>query len=217
MNLKQIKCVVVDFDETLYSNGDWLNEDKFFGKYLEIEDLLSEFETLKEKVEFLEKKYPGYHIIKLIFAHLHENGIDDSGFREFIDKNIYEIRKENTIFIRPEIVSEIAKYYKIYIVSDSSVSHLEYYLDYARIDKKAFSGIYNNKYDDEGYTKIPIMKKVLKETGLRSDEIIMIGDSENSDIRPAKLMGFQTKHIKSVSEVEELFQELINLKSPKRI
>ena len=33
MNLKKIKCVIVDFDATLYSNGDWSREPEFFGKY----------------------------------------------------------------------------------------------------------------------------------------------------------------------------------------
>ena len=217
MNLKKIKCIVVDFDATLYSNGDWSTEAEFFGNYLVEKNLLPEFPSLEEKLEYLSKKYPSFHVLKFIFAYLHDNGIDDSDFRKFNDENICEIRGKDTVFIKPEIISEIAKYYPIYIISDSSVPYIEFYLDYAKIDKNAFSGIFDNKYDDEGYTKIPMMKRVLKETGLKPEEIIMIGDSENSDIRPAKLVGFQTKHIHSVFDTEEILQEFINLKSSKKV
>lgn len=217
MNLKKIKCVIVDFDETLYSNGVWIDEAEFFAKYLDDRNLLPEVVGWKEKTKYLQKKYPTYHIIKQIFAYLHENGVDDSDFRKFKHDNICEIRGEDTVFIKPQIIKELAKFYPVYILSDSDIPYIEFYLKEAGIDKKFFAGIYANTYDDEGYTKIPVMRRVLDETGLKPEEIIMIGDSQNSDIRPAKLVGFQTKHVKSVYETEELLQEFINLKSSKKI
>lgn len=217
MNLKKIKCVIVDFDSTLYSNGDWSKEPELFGSFLEENNLLPEISGWEAKLEYLQKQYPSFHIIKFIFAYLHDNGIDDSGFRKFNDEHICEIRGKDTVFINPKIIKEVSKYYPIYIVSDSAVPYIEFYLDYAKIDKKAFSGIYDNKYDDETYSKISVMKRVLDETGFKPNEVIMIGDSENSDIKPAKLLGFQSKHIKTVFETEEILQELVNLKSSKKI
>lgn len=217
MNLKKIKCVIVDFDATLYSNGDWSKEPEFFGNYLVEKNLLPEISGWEAKLEYLKKQYPGFHIIKLIFAHLHDNGIDDSDFRKFNNEHICEIRGKDTVFINPKIIKAISKHYPIYIVSDSAVPYLEFYLDYAKIDKKYFSGIYDNQYDDETYSKISVMKRVLDETALKPNEIIMIGDSENSDIKPAKLLGFQTKHIKTVFETEDVLQELVNLKSSKKL
>lgn len=217
MNLKKIKCVIVDFDATLYSNGDWSTESEFFGNYLIENNLLPEFPSIEAKLKYLSEKYPTFHVLKCIFAYLHDNGIDDSDFRKFNDENICEIRGKDTVFIKPEIISEISKYYPIYIVSDSAVPYIKFYLEHAKIDKTAFTGIYDNKYDDETYSKIPVMRKVLKETGLKPDEILMIGDSENSDIKPAKLIGFQTKHIHSVFETQEILQELIGLKASKKV
>lgn len=217
MNLKKIKCVIVDFDATLYSNGDWSKEPEFFGKYLEKVNLLPEISGWQSKLEYLQKQYPSFHTIKYIFAYLHDNDIDDSDFRKFNNENICEIRGKDTVFINPKIIKEISKYYPIYIVSDSAVAYLEFYLNHAKIDKKLFSGIYDNQYDDETYSKISVMKRVLDETGFKPNEIIMIGDSENSDIRPAKLLGFQSKLISSVFETEEILQELVNLKSSKKI
>lgn len=217
MNLKKVKCVIVDFDATLYSNGDWSKEPEFFGTYLAERNLLPEISSWEKKLEFLREKHPNFHIIKSIFAYLHESGIDDSDFRKFNNEHICEIRGKDTVFIKPEIIEEISNHYPIYIVSDSSVPYLEFYLDYAGINKNFFSGIYENEYNDETYSKISIMKRVLGESGVKSNEIIMIGDSEYSDIQPAKLLGFQTKHIKHVSETEEILQELINMKSSKTI
>lgn len=217
MNLKKVKCVIVDFDSTLYSNGDWSTEPEFFGRYLADNNLLPEFPKIKDKLDYLQKLYPKFHIIKFIFAYLHDNNIDDSDFRRFNNENICEIRKKETVFINPEVIEKISKYYPIYIVSDSSVPYLEYYLNYAKIDKNLFSGIYDNKYDDETYSKISVMKRVMNETGLKPSEIIMIGDSEFSDIQPAKLLGFQTCHIKHVSETEQILQELVNIKASKTI
>ena len=116
-----------------------------------------------------------------------------------------------------KIIAETAKNFPLYIVSDSSVPYIEKYLKFAKIDKKHFSGIYDNEYNDETYSKISIMKRVMIETGFKPNEIIMIGDSEQSDIRPAKLLGFQTKLVKTVYETEEILQDLVNLKSSNKI
>ena len=215
MNLKKIKCVIVDFDSTLYSNGDASAES--YEDYLAEHNILPEISGKYEKRAYLKSLYPKYHTIKAIFAYLRDNGFDDSGFRDFFDKQIWEIRTKDTVFINPKIIKELSKYYPIYIVSDSAVAYLEYYLKEANIDKRWFSGVYSNTYTDETFSKIPVMKKIQSETGAKSNEIIMIGDSEYSDIQPAKLLGFQACHIKHVSETEKILQELVNIKASKAI
>ena len=215
MNLKKIKCVVLDFDGTMYSDGDWSNEPKLFGQYLMSKNYLPEYETVDEKMARLVEIYPNYHIIQQMFAFLHDNVIDDSDFRKFNDENICEIRNETIVFLGAETIEELAKNYKIYMISDSAVPYLEFYLEHAGIDKKHFESILSNEYRDEGFTKIPMMKKILKETGFKPDEVIMIGDSEKSDIVPAKLVGFQTCHVKHVSETEKILKKLIRIKNSK--
>jgi FMN phosphatase YigB (HAD superfamily) len=215
MNLKKIKCVVVDFDETLYSYGDSSCEE--YEDYLVEKNLLPEIPDKHEKEKYLKKIYPNYHSIKAIFAYLHDNNMDDSDFRAFYNRVVWDVRTKDTVFIKPEVIKELSKYYPIYIVSDSARVYLEYYLGEANIDKNWFAGVYSNTYDDETYSKIPVMKRILNETGLKPNEIIMIGDSENSDIKPAKLVGFQAKHIKDVFETTEILQELTNLKASKTV
>lgn len=213
MKLNKVKCVILDFDGTMYSDGDWSNEPILFGDYLVSKNLLPEYKTRDEKIEYLQKKYPNYHLIQQMFAFLHDNGIDDSDFRKYNNDNICEIRTENIKFIDPKLISDLAKSYALYIISDSAIPYLEFYLDHAKINKNNFESIFSNEYNDEGYTKIPMMKKVLAQTGFNPEEIIMIGDSEKSDIIPAKLLGIQTHHVMHVSETEKLLKRLIRIKN----
>lgn len=213
MNLKKIKCVAIDFDNTMYSYGNWQDEDVLYARFLEQQNYLPELKTGKEKLDYIEKLYPNYHLIQRMYAYMHDNNIDDKDFRKFNDENISDIVKEDTVFINPEIIDKLAKNYKIYVISDSQVTYLEHYLKYAKIRLDNFEAIYSNEYNDEGYTKIPMMRKILKETGLKPNEVVMVGDSEKSDIVPAKLVGFQTYHVKDVYDTEEFLQKLIDLKA----
>lgn len=208
MKLNKIKCVVLDFDNTMYSYGEWANEDILTERFLHEQNLLPGIEN---KVEYLSKLYPQYHIIQFVFAYLHDNNIDDSAFRKFNNENISEIRKPETVFIKPEIIKAISEKYKLFMVSDSFKSYLLYYLDYAKINKDWFDDILQNQYDDEGYTKIPMMKSVLEQTGLKPEEIVMVGDSEKSDIMPAKIVGFQTYHVKDVFDTEKFLNRLLEV------
>ena len=61
MNLKKIKCVIVDFDETLYSYGDSSCEE--YEDYLVEKNLLPEIPDKHEKGKYLKKIYPNYHSI----------------------------------------------------------------------------------------------------------------------------------------------------------
>lgn len=212
MNLKKIKCVILDFDSTLYSNGDWSAESTLFGGFLVQENLLPEYPTIEEKLNYLKSLYPEYHIIQFIFAYLHDNGIDDSSFRKYNEENICEIRGKDTVFIEPKYISNLAKGFKVYLLSDSARKYLEFYLDYAHIDKTKFQEILSNQYDDEKYSKIPMMKKVLEQTGLKANEIVMVGDNKKTDIIPAKLLGFQTYHVKDVWDTQDFLQKLIDLR-----
>jgi putative hydrolase of the HAD superfamily len=78
-----------------------------------------------------------------------------------------------------------------------------------------------NKYFDEilysyqyGLIKpnINFFKLALSKLNLKSDEVLMIGDSLNSDIKPAKLIGLNTIHFKNVEQLKtELLKFSINL------
>lgn len=215
MNYKKIKCVILDFDNTLYSYGNWDDEHRLYEKFLEQENFLPEINGGEEKLKYMRSLYPNYHLVQTMYAFMHDNNIDDKPFREFNDKNISNIITDEIVFIDPKVIEELAKSYKVYVISDSQISYLNYYLEYAGVKLSNFTGILSNEYNDEGYTKIPMMKKVLKETGFKPDEIVMVGDNPKTDIAPAKLVGLQTHLVEFVSDTEKFLNKLINLKSAK--
>lgn len=215
MNYKKIKCVVLDFDNTLYSHGNWEDEHRLYEKFLERENILPEIKGGEEKLKYMRSFYPDYHIIQTMYAYMHDHNIDDKVLREFNEENISNILTDEIVFINPKVIDELAQNYKVYIISDSQMSYLNHYLKYAGVKLSNFTGILSNDYSDEDYTKIPMMKKVLKETGLKPEEIVMVGDNPRTDIAPAKLVGFQTHLVELVSDTEKFLNKLISLKSSK--
>ena len=61
-------------------------------------------------------------------------------------------------------------------------------------------------------TKTPYMKKIIDETGFAPNEILMVGDSYQNDIIPAKQLGMQTYLVNTVDETEYIFNKLASLK-----
>ncbi len=213
MDLKKIKCVIVDYDETLYSHGYWEYEHKVFGKYLVKHNILPDIPDYKDKLAYLHGLYPNLHAAQYICAYLDDHKIDKSKFEKVIHQVKFDIRGDDTVYIKPEIIEKLSKLYDIYILSDSGQAYLKYNMKIAKIKRKWFVDVLTNTYSDENYTKIPVMKKILSKTGLKADEIIMIGDSRKADIIPAQSVGFQTFHVESVADTEKILQELIDIKS----
>ena len=147
MRKNKIKCVVLDFDNTLYSNGKWGGENDFYERFLIQENLIP---GVDKKAEYLLKKYPQYHILQAIFAHMHEHNLSDEPFRKFEATQIYNMIKDDTVFIDSKILKELSKKYKVYMLSDSSREWLDHYMDIGGIDKSVFEA-YNLQYQQSSY------------------------------------------------------------------
>lgn len=53
MNYKKIKCVILDFDNTLYSYGNGDNEPILYAKFLEQENILPEIKGGEDKLKYI--------------------------------------------------------------------------------------------------------------------------------------------------------------------
>ena len=206
MDYSKIKCVVVDFDNTMYSGGSWSEEDGFYDKFLEQEKFLPEG---KRNVAYVMSLYPKYHSLQAIYGYMQDHGLDDTPFRKFEATQIYNFIDERTVFIEPALVTELAKYYKVYLLSDSSKEYLDKHMKTAGIRKKDFVKVMSNQYIPGDLTKTPMMKQILKETKLKPEEIVMVGDSELCDKEPAEKLGFQTFVVDNVFDTSNFFEKLI--------
>lgn len=205
MELNNIKCVIFDFDCTLYSNGDESREDEYFAKFF------NENNIKYSSMEDVYKKYPSFHKMQATLAYARDMNFDDNLFFDYVDKNIFDVTSPNIQVINQELVYELAKYYDLYVLSDSNESYLDYYYKLFNIDKSVFKRSISNEYRREDMSKAPYMREILAFGKYKADEILMVGDSYEFDIIPANRVGIKSQMVNHVSDTEKLILDLIKL------
>ena len=205
MDAKNLKCVIFDFDSTLYVNGNWDNEDDYWQGYLDYAKIKGV--TVSEICE----KYSSPHKMKSLCRYTREIGFDDAVFFEYSDKFLYDMTNENLRVVDNNLLEELKKYYKIFLISDSTPGYLRHYMKEFKININVFTECISNKYDANDMSKYPSMISVLNKTGLKPNEILMVGDSLLFDIEPAKKAGFETKKVDCLEDTESIIKDLIEI------
>ena len=208
VNLKKIKCVIVDFDKTLYSEANLSTVDAEYSRFFEDFGLLEKTKNYKEILT----ENRGFHMAQCIFKIARENKISDKKVRDWFDNHIYDITCEGMRIVRSEIIKQLCKKYPVYILSDSCKGHLYHYIDMFGYKKSWFKAILPNKFTDEEMTKIPQMIEIVKKNQLKPSEVLMVGDSIRSDIKAASKVGLQWEHVGTIDDTERIFLQLIQTK-----
>ena len=203
MNAKNIKCVIFDFDSTLYVNGNWADEDGYWQGYLDYAGITD------ITVDEICKKYSSPHKMRSLCKYTRELGIDDSIFFKYCDDFLYDMTNDNLRVIDNNLLEELKKYYQIFLLSDSTPGYLDYYMKEFGINKAVFTECISNNYDANDMSKYPLMIKVLNQMSCKPNEIIMVGDSAMFDIEPAKKAGFETFKVDSLEDTEKIIKILI--------
>ncbi|MCL4391757.1 HAD family hydrolase [Patescibacteria group bacterium] len=108
--------------------------------------------------------------------------------------------------------------YELGAITDGPISQADRILSCAGIDKNTFSlftGWIKGRAMPKGGEE-QIFRKIITKKKLKPEEILMIGDSVNTDILPAQKCGMNILHVKgngasefpSISSIEELLQYL---------
>ena len=134
MDAKNLKCVIFDFDSTLYVNGNWDNEDDYWQGYLDYAKIKGV--TVSEICE----KYSSSHKMKSLCRYTRDIGFDDAVFFEYSDKFLYDMTNENLRAVDNNLLEELKKYYKIFLISDSTPGYLRHYM-------KEFKPLTNGEMD----------------------------------------------------------------------
>ena len=208
-DLSKVKVVITDFDLTLYSYGNWDNSDEYYFKYLKENNLVPK--TMKSMKE-IRVMYPNMHAMKSTFCYLKDNGIDNAGLFKYLTENIYDIITDKTQPIDTEILQRLTEKYPTYLITDSVEKYIDHYLEVFKMQKSWFKKCVSNDYKVKPYSKARFMKKIMIEEGVEPYEVLMVGDSLECDIKPAKRLGFQTFHVQNVEDTEKLFLELAKQK-----
>lgn len=209
MELNKIKCIIVDFDKTLYSNANLSGVNDYYAQFLFEYNLI---EKTPDAVGNILKQYPNWHMEQCVYFIARQNGIKDAEIRNWFNNHVYNILCDGIKIVSPDILKKLCESYPVFILSDSAEAHLEHYMRMFDYDKSWFAGIISNDFKLKSMSKCGFMEKIVKKCNLNKDEVLMVGDSLRSDIKVANEAGIESFQVFTVSDTEKLFNELIEIK-----
>ena len=105
----------------------------------------------------------------------------------------------NTTFLK-----QLCKDHTVYIVSNSLSNHIKHYMKVLGISHSWFKGVYSNRFMKKDMTKKPYYKKIIERENCKPNEVYVFGDSNKSDIVPAKELGMNGYEIPSATMIPEI-------------
>lgn len=190
----KIKCVIFNFDDTLYYGINWAFWYRMVGEWFD-----KHFENLSfEEKKTLLKKY-GVRYRKQNFK-LSDNVlckllIETEGsakpWLEYRDKLEMHTEEKKGKAISKKELKRFAKLGKLYIVSNSRLANIKQTAEYYNIDLSLFEKIYVNDYDTKNTSKDKYFKEIMYENNLQPENVLVIGSSKQQDILPAKRLKMQ--------------------------
>lgn len=205
----KIRCFIFDFDDTLYYGVDWNEWNKMQKEWLSEHFKNVKDKEIQELVQFtlFNKVGETKDIINLLID-LEGNAQAYFDWRDSISGKLNEYAKKG----QAVPMAEIKKFReqcnklngKMYIVSNSTLNDIKAFAEYYKIDLSLFDDIYVNKYNEEDTTKKNLYQKIIDENSFINDEIMVIGNSYDSDIRPAKELKLYTYLCKNGFTYEEV-------------
>ncbi len=180
-----IKVVIFDFDDTLYSGVDWTPWNEFCVKALNYFFKNENFNDIKDLSD-------EYIVKKLI-----ENKKNVNVWLDYREHNECPVDLSNCKVTSNSTLSKFAEKYKIYIVSNSTLKEINETSKQLNIDLSLFSGIYINKFENGQTSKKFIYQEIIQKENIKPEELFVIGNSEKNDISPAIEIGAKGKVIES--------------------
>ena len=185
-----IKTIIFDFDDTLYTGSD------VWGNWVDhVKRVLTELFGSEEKMKtFVEKNnivrnVPTRQIIKLC----EQEGYTAKKFVKILNKYICPHTGENIEAFSNEVLWELRKTKKLYIVSMSTKRYIKHYGEKYGIDLKPFKKIYQTNYCKHK-SKGDVYQKIMLKNRLKPEEMLVIGDLLKNDVQPALDLGMNGFH-----------------------
>lgn len=219
MNSKRKIVIIYDFDGTFYSGKHIFdnvkskvdeNKRKFLAGLTDSE--YNEF--CKDFPAWLEKS-SGSDIVDLIYIckeKFPNRNISTAEFWNWQQEDRYDIILDPNEFVSPEFVKNICESYPVYLVSNSSYSHLNYYLNKLNLKPEWFKEIISNKFEEFDRTKKHYYKRIMEQECCSPSDVFVFGDSDKNDLEPARLLNMNTYLIKTANDVEQTTKNVLKNK-----
>ena len=185
--MNNVTTIFFDFDNTLYSGYDWKNWKEYCLKSLKIVANLSE-----QEVEDLQKEYANKILDhKAIYNILEKHKIRYSEWRKYEEEHPFQFDfADNSIkHISNKELLKFSQKYHIFITSNSEPFLVEDMCKKLNINAALFDGICCNKFEKNKSSKYYIYKEIMEKYNISPENIIVIGDNYDTDIKPILKLG----------------------------
>lgn len=184
--MNQIKVVAFDFDDTLYSGMDWSVWMDFAHKG--VKHILLQHGlpiSLANKLS----TFTDVGIVKFLL----QLGIASEVWLNYKKQNIRGLHSSynysNVVVVNNDVLKNFSEKRVLYIVSNSSKQEIEAAASILGINLTYFKAILTNPYQGQDLSKKSMLNTILQAEQIEKHELLMVGDSLESDIKPAKQLG----------------------------
>lgn len=213
------KIIIFDFDGTLYSGDDVFSKipayisrhRRAFLPRVSNEDYAK---IVKENPSW-KKAYVGSEIVEHIYLFKKKYPELDISIKDFWNSQNEKpdpiVINENEI-VDASFIENLCQHFSVYVVSNSSPVHIEFYMEKFGINPKWFKDVISNRFTAKDQTKMHYYQKILEKENCEPENAFVFGDSVKSDLKPAKLLGMNTCHITNSNDIPMLVKNALNIK-----
>lgn len=211
IDINQLKAIIFDFDETMYSS-DTIKEE--YQEYIKRTVMSlsnhNEAETMKLMKEYgflsdgNERVSFGKNCDKF--------GISKECWDNYRVNNFFKINFNNAKVVNNDLYKELSKICKLYIVSNEIKNNIIFKAEKLNIDLSNFTKIYAPTIETmhNYHTKMDNYLNIGEVLSCNSDEMCVIGDRYNVDILPMLEIGGKGLLISNVDEISTFIKKSIN-------
>lgn len=211
IDINQLKAIIFDFDETMYSS-DTIKEE--YQEYIKRTVMSlsnhNEAETMKLMKEYgflsdgNERVSFGKNCEKF--------GISKKCWDNYRVNNFFKINFNNAKVVNNDLYKELSKICKLYIVSNEIKDNVIFKAEKLNIDLSNFTKIYAPTIETmhNYHTKKDNYLNIGEVLSCNSDEMCVIGDRYNVDILPMLEIGGKGLLISNVDEISTFIKKSIN-------
>jgi len=211
------KIFIFDFDGTFYS-GDQkfdkvakniLDNKRNFLKKLTDEQYM----TICNENPMWSKALTGNDIVRCmtrLIKKYKELDITIDDFYNWQNDFVYDIVIDYNQVVNAKFMKQLCENYSVYVVSNSSLKHIYYYMEELKIDVKWFKRVIGNEFKKEDSSKQHYYKEIMLAENAKPHNIYVLGDSVESDLSPALHIGMNAFYVDNSNNIEKIVSSIIN-------
>ena len=131
-------------------------------------------------------------------------------FFEWQNDFIYDIVIDTNQIVDSEFMEKLCNEYSVYVVSNSSLKHIYYYMEKLNINTRWFKDVIGNEFKKEDPSKQHYYKEILDKENAKPHNTYVFGDSVESDLTPAIKLGINAFYVDNAKNIKKLATKVIN-------